>query len=372
MNNVVKTQNPYLRLNIFRDKLNDAIADYFMSSGYKCTFEEELEQKGGDRYRLHYTVDDTEGFLDFRFNQDGTTSIDLSAGGKTEFKEKLADSIKKSSICTEPAIVGFDKSHFVFNDINIQDFEAILTIILKDQKLENPKPVEMDIGKRWVIKGNFGEVLTVTFFYKNRKVMLQGRPLKLFMEFYTYLMTLFDPEQIPKIFESNKIIIETQMKKDDIKEELQLYLPHSIDHIHKKLKKMLYQALYNLKITGDMFECSHLAFPALKALEGHLKHIMYNRNIPLTDGRFKMFKKGENDKYTLYDPDHIAKFTLSQLKAINDAYHFYNVNRHSLFHWDELDPGIPVIIDTTRMIERPEEAFGIIKNVFKIIDSYYA
>lgn len=368
---MVKTRNPFLKLNIYRDKLNDAIEDFFMSNGIQGTFNKELEEKDGGRYRFHYKIEESRGFLDFRFNKDGTTSIDLSAGGKTEFKENLAISIRDSAICTEPEVVGLDKSHFVFDQISVEEFEDLLTMILEDQKIENPNPTEIEIGKRWVLAGNFGEVLTVTYYYKSEKVVLQGRPLKLFMEFYTYLMTLFDPEQIPKIFESNKVVVERHVKKDDIREELKLYLPLSNDSIDEKLKKVLYQALYNLKIRDDMFEYTQLAFPALKALEGHLKHIMYQQEIPLNSGRFEMFKKGDNGKYQLHKQVDINKFTSTQLRAINDAYHYYYVNRHSLFHWDEVSDEIPVMVDTTRIIERPEESFGIIKNVFKIIDSYY-
>ncbi|MEM5686731.1 hypothetical protein AAHB49_08345 [Bacillus cereus] len=49
-----------------------------------------------------------------------------------------------------------------------------------------------------------------------------------------------------------------------------------------------------------MFEYGFLTFPALKALEGHLKYVMKENSIPLIEKRFSMFTKEGSSKYILH------------------------------------------------------------------------
>lgn len=368
---MTKTENPYLGLNIYRDRLFDAIADFFITKGSSCTYSNEFEEKNGGRHRLHFTENNVSIFLDFRFNQNGTTSIDLSSGLTLPIKNELADHIKNSSICCEPSVVGLDKSFFVFNNMILTDFEVLLDVILDEQNAAVTSIIDSSTGKRWSIKGDFGQTLTITYYYSSRKVILQGKPLKIFMEFYTHLMSLFEPSEIPKILETNKVI-DTNINKDDILNELPTMLPNSYNIINPKIRRILCQALFNIRHYSQInFDYSQLAFPALKGLEGHLKHVMFEKGIPLVDRRFNMFRKLPSGEYYLPNQSHSEKFSENELKAITTAYKYYKLNRHSVFHWDDLDLDMGVAVDTTRMLDNPGEVISIITSTFEIVDSYY-
>lgn len=365
---MVTVTNPYLRLNLLRDKLDDAIEDFFCSREEECTYGK-VEQCNGDRYRLEYTVNGSNEKLDFRFNRDETTTLDLSPGGKTPFKEELANSLKNSPMCTNEKIKGFEKPYFVVTGIKSDDVEAVLDLISGNDNVSLDNSYNVTGGKRWVISNKEGQKVTVTHYFKTEKSLIQGKPLKLFNEVYTTLMILLDIEEMPKVMEENLAFkTSSDISKGEIEESLDHYIPDAKPHLNIKLQKMLCQSIFNLRVDMEMFEYSFLAFPALKALEGHLKYVMKENCIPLIDRKFSMFEKGSFGKYVLCE-DHKEGLSSQQISAINDAYNFHNRNRHSIFHWAEVDTLIP--LDRTRMIDNIAEARTIILSVFEIVNNYY-
>ena len=365
---MVTASSQYLRLNLLRDKLDEAIEDFFCTREEECTYES-IRQCNGDRYRLEYIVDGSSEKLDFRFNKDETTSLDLTPGGKTAFKEELANSISNSSICNYEAIKGFEKPYFVIEGIEVDDVETVLRIITSDDNVSLQNPVNITGGKRWIISNQEKQRVTVSYYVKTNKTLIQGKPLKLFNEVYTALILLLDINDMPKVMEENLAIkTESHLTKKDIEESLEHYIPDAKPHLNSKLQKMLCQSIFNLNINVEMFEYSFLTFPALKALEGHLKHIMKENSIPLIDKKFSMFEKVRFGKYELSDENKVG-LNNQQINAINDGYNFYNINRHSIFHWAEVDLEIPM--DSTRIIDNIAEARSIIINVFEIVNKYY-
>ncbi|MGN4616098.1 RNase LS family HEPN domain-containing protein [Bacillus cereus group sp. MYBK71-2] len=365
---MVTAVNPYLRLNLLRGKLDDAIEDFFVSRDEECTYGK-VEQCNGDRYRLRYTVNGSKEILDFRFNKDETTSLDLTSGGKSSFKEELAISLKSSPICTNEEIRGFKKPYFVVKGIRLEDVEASLSLIGDDANVSLAIPCDITGGKRWIISNEEGQRVTVSYFFKSEKSLIQGKPLKLFNEVYTTLMLLLEIEDMPRVMEEN-LAMETSsdISKEKIEGSLDQYIPDAKPHLNNKLQKMLCQSIFNLRVDMDMFEYGFLTFPALKALEGHLKYVMKENSIPLIEKRFSMFTKEGSSKYILHG-DYQAGLDAKKINAINDAYTFYNKNRNSIFHWAEVDTAIP--LDRTRLIDNIAEARSIILNVFEIVNNYY-
>lgn len=361
-------KNPFLRLNLHRDKLDDAIEDFFSFRKESCSHGK-VELCKLDRYRLEYIVDGSKQMLDFRFNNDGSTSLDLSPGGINDFKKELATSLLNSPICTYEKISTFENPYFVLKDLILSDVEATISVITDDENVLQESMSEINGGKRWVLINKEGEKVTVSYYFKASKTVVQGRPLKLFNEVYSTLMILLEIEEIPQVMEENlNFITVGKVSKDDIRASLDQYVPNAIDFLSNSLKKMLHQALFNLRINMDMFEYSLLTFPALKSLEGHLKYVMKENNIPLTERRFSMFERDETGLRYYLHSDYAIKLSANKLVAINEAYNYYHKNRHSIFHWADVER-IP--LDTTRQIDNLGEAHSIIRDTFKIIDKYY-
>lgn len=104
------------------------------------------------------------------------------------------------------------------------------------------------------------------------------------------------------------------------------------------------------------------AFPALRALEGHIKYL-----ITCVGGV-------ANRTFGCFQPDPVdtSKYVVSQHfsdtsknSSIEKCYNYYKVHRDTLFHFGD----ILGIADNTRLIENKEEADEFIKKCIDLIMS---
>ncbi|SDQ64278.1 type II toxin-antitoxin system RnlA family toxin (plasmid) [Carnobacterium viridans] len=359
----------YGKLNIVQDQIEVAIVAFFSEKTGEYSIEN-LNPITESRNRIEFTYLDELYKVDFHFNNDGTTTIDLSPGGPDPIKTELANYIKTSSICTIDKISNFDNPWFVFEDFNYDDFIAVISLIKEQDNVKESEYKKTDIAEIWSLKSTPGEKVNVSFFKKNKKAVIQGKPLTLFSDIYTSLISLMDIENVPAIMNQQTYVAEKVTKKS-IEAELENYLPNCSDKISSKVRILCYQSIFNLKIHDEMFDYGFLSFPSLKLLEGHLKYIMKDKSIQLKDGNFSMFIKDplERQKYILH-PEYDSYFTAKQKNAVNNAYTFYNIHRHSIFHWGNIDSPIKGR-DTTIVHDRPDTAHGIINNALDIVNSYY-
>lgn len=362
------TKPKYGKLNLFQEQIETTVVAFFSAKEeeYRC---EELKHVNGARNRIEFMYGGVNNKIDFHFNRDGSTTIDLTPGGPSAIKEELAEFIVKSPICQEKAISGFEKPWFVFENVEYEDFNVVLDLIKAIDGVSEESKKVISGGEQWVLNSKTGEKVTISYFAKNKKAMVQGKPLKLFTETYTYLMTLIDVGEIPKIM-NQQLNIAADITKESIKKELTTYLPDAANLLNDKIKRLSYQAIMNLKVTDEMFDYAFLAFPALRLLEGHLKYIMKEKAIKLEDGNFSMFTRTQTGiKRYILQPEFDSKFTSNQKEYVERAYNFYKNNRHSIFHWGDIDN--PLGQDRTRMVERLDEATGYITDVFAIVNNYY-
>jgi ribonuclease HI len=104
-------------------------------------------------------------------------------------------------------------------------------------------------------------------------------------------------------------------------------------------------------------------FPALKALEGHIKFLMKKANICFDSRQVgASFKPNNDEVFVLNETNIVDDINLKQ--NIEKCYNYYYKNRHTLFHFGDLIGNI----DNTRMIETKREADEIIDSIIKIIN----
>ena len=153
---------------------------------------------------------------------------------------------------------------------------------------------------------------------------MQGKPKQLFSTILSYVTELVEIEKIPQIYnDTYKINID----KDEISSKVQYYMPNAYDKLPAKMSKTLHQAVYNLKLDGNMFDGTYLAQPVIRAIDGHLKMILLNLEI-IPDWKYikangyDMFEK-VGAKYRLCS-ERYGKATTEQVKYIGNCYTFFN------------------------------------------------
>ena len=102
-------------------------------------------------------------------------------------------------------------------------------------------------------------------------------------------------------------------------------MPNAYDKLPEKMTKTLHQAVYNLKLDGDMFDGTYLAQPVIRAIDGHLKMLLLSFEI-IPDWKYikangyDMFEK-VGAKYRLCT-DRYGKATAEQAKYVGNCYTF--------------------------------------------------
>lgn len=355
--------NEFNSINIKREEIIPSINKFCSIFYDSYSVDEDFTHKGGTRHRLQIKVDTTEFFMDFHLKSDGTTTIEAFGGNAVNIKKELAKFIKEKCEFADSA----DNKWFVAKDIEKDDFDAIVEILEEsDFYQETIKKSESQDGFIFQCKGQYNEKLTINY-YTSKKVVVQGRPLFLFNEAITMITELIDQSEIPKAFND---CYDIDINKDDVITQYEILMPNSHDKHHPKLKKVLLQAVYNSNIKGDMFEYSFLTFPALRALEGHLKYIYKFNSIQLgrKDPIGTIFNRDGSRFYIKSDYTSIIRSN-DELKYIEEAYTYYHAQRHSLSHWGYLECASD--LDSTRVIENYGEAVTVINDTLKLIDKYF-
>ncbi len=282
----------------------------------------------------------------------------------------LADALAKSALGLgdAPSIVHQDNG-ITANNIKYNDLIAIIDILKEESK--NGLTVASDdvpYGKRFELSINdpSKQRLLITHYTDKDKIWITGKKEDLFNAFSSYIIELLEFEEVPVFLNT---VFDIKVDTDLVEIEYNKYLPNANRKLPEKMKNYLHQAVYNLQISGNMYNATFLVEPAIRPLEGFLKFVQKNKDIPIryindSHDSFFVFEK-KNNKYILKNKfvkkDHSKEF----LECLCECYTHYHNHRHTLNHWDDsTEP-----LDTTRVINTPAEAHTLIKDTLKAIDN---
>lgn len=286
------------------------------------------------------------------------------------FYNEEADRLAKKALTEGKGIPKIKRGDFWFTveGISEDDFKAIVELTVEEIGAE--KIVEEDrniaYGKSVSLtQTEKKDKVVINHYGKNNKLVMQGKPGQIFSIVVGYVTELVDVEEIPQIFNNTYNLT---IDKDEVCSEFQFYLPNSYNKLPPKISRTLHQAVYNLKLDGDMFDGTFLAQPVVRVLEAHLKMVLKENDIIsdykyIKDNGFDMFDK-IGAKYKL-KPDRYGSAKEEHIKYIGNIYTFYHNNRHPLSHWDN-----PTGMDTTKLLD-VHGAHDLIKRTLAIIDEYY-
>lgn len=281
----------------------------------------------------------------------------------------MADELAKAALIEGKGIPPIKKGDYWFTaeKISRSDVSAIIDL-MKDEFLPDMVISEGIVahGVSYALSLSKKDKISIHH-YDNGKLMVQGKPKSLFSSIITYVTELVDIDEIPKIFNNTYNL---NIDKENIKDEFRYYLPNGYDKLSPKMSKVLHQAVYNLNLSGDLFDGTFLAQPAMRVLEGHLKAIVITKQI-VPDNNYIKY-----NGFDVFEPNG-AKYQLKQncfgnatteeVNYLGRCYTFYHNNRHILEHWD--DPTAP--LDTTKTLTC-DLAHDLIKRTLAVIDDFYA
>lgn len=295
-------------------------------------------------------------------------------GHSGDIYNDLADSLAKSAL----GLKGSDKTikenenSITANHIQLADLKKIFDLLTKDfsDLLVEQKSIPYGTGFSLTVNKPNKQRVQVNHITSKDKICLQGRKEELFCKLTLYIVELLRVDEVPAFLNT---VHNLNVDKDQVETDFDKYLPRANGKLPSKINNYLHQAVYNLSISGDVFNATFLAEPAIRPLEAVLKIALKEHHIPIRKAgehydSFFVFRKSRDDIYTLkrefIQPEHSAQL----IEYLTKSYNYFHKNRHTIDHWD--DPTAP--IDTTRVISTVEEAHTLIKESLSIIDEYYS
>lgn len=197
--------------------------------------------------------------------------------------------------------------------------------------------------------------LTVTYFNTGaHKIMVQGQPSILFQIVVSLLNELED-------IKCETVLSNAYRKKIDtvkIDTAFNTAAPSFPCDYPQNNKKLIRQAIINLQYYIDSEDYAQYAFPALRALEGHIKYLIINAGGGM--GRsFDKFNKDTSGQYIYVGP----LSDVSKKSQIEKCYRYYKAQRDTVFHFGDLLGST----DTTRMVSTKAEADEIIEKCIELM-----
>lgn len=208
------------------------------------------------------------------------------------------------------------------------------------------------------------ETLTVTLYKKGkRKLLLQGKNSYLFQVFISTINELFDDSNIEQILESAYRI---NIKEDRISKSYDPILERLPENYPDGLKRLIKQSIINMHYYVESEDYSMYAYPALKALEGHVKYLLSCEG-EIVDRHFRKYFTMDNQSDGSIRYAFKREYSrLNGKTGILNCYTFYKVQRDTLFHFGDIID-INNSVDNTRWLENKKDADKLIKECIDLI-----
>lgn len=271
-----------------------------------------------------------------------------------------ADQLAKSALLDKKRVAVKGDNWFSIPYFNQEDFNTFVEIVEEsDGNISHTviSGTDKDIYK---FKLNSDSVTVTLFKTGQHKLLLQGKNNYLFQVITSLIVELYDDSKVEQILGTAYRINIKRDVVEDAYNEIKKGLPSNYPD---GLKRLIKQSIINMTHYIESEDYSMYAFPALRALEGHIKYLITEAGG--SAGRqfscFTMDRTKTPNRYVVTEnfPDR------SKNNSIENCYNYYKSQRDTGFHFGD----ILGAADNTRFIDTKEEADEIIKNCISLIST---
>lgn len=286
------------------------------------------------------------GLLDIAFEA-------VKGHSNNSYNDKV-DILAKSALHDRKYVAIEGDNWFCIPNFPKDDFVALLDLIKEVDCNIQLHPETFATKTIYRLKLN-SHKLTLTYFDSgDHKILVQGQTTILFQIVVSLLNELEDIKCERILSNAYRKTIDTKI----IDDAFNIAFPTFPVDYPANNKKLIRQSIINLQYYIESEDYAQYAFPALRALEGHIKYLISTAGGAL--GRsFSDFNKDASGAYiyvgTLVDT--------SKKPQIEKCYRFYKSHRDTIFHFGDLLGST----DTTRMVSSKEEADEIIKRCIDLM-----
>lgn len=274
------------------------------------------------------------------------------------YNEK-ADQLAKSALVDKKRLVVQGEHWFSIPYFSKKDFDAFAEII--EESNDNITYTIDDRADKAIYRFRLHSDYVIVSLFKTgkQKLLVQGKNTYLFQVITTTLVELDEDTKVEQILGN---AYRVNINKDII-DGIYIPIENGIPKAYPPgIKRLIKQAVINLTYYIESEDYSQYVFPALRALEGHIKYL-----IGLAGGKvgrhftcFGLDKTTTPNKYIVKE----SFSDNSKNQCIENCYNYYVSQRNTSFHFGDV---LNSALDNTRNISTKEEADEIIKKCIDLI-----
>ncbi|MGV3150559.1 ribonuclease H1 domain-containing protein [Rothia sp. 11273D007AR] len=242
------------------------------------------------------------------------------------------------------------------------DFKAFIELLIEEDERILQEYQEREDRKIYTLTLNNERSSVILYKTGKKRLLVQSRNHRLFSVITSIISQLesTDAKLVDNLLESAYHI---HIRSSEVDEEAQPFLDAIPSSHPDSLKKLVRQSVINMKYMVESDDYTHYVFPALRALEGHIKELLRNSGIEI-GSRFDCFNRDSpSDPYVLSRTTTTDRYK----QSIEICYNYYKNNRDSFFHFGDI---LSENNDDTRLISDREEARQVIEKTLKMIIIY--
>lgn len=268
-----------------------------------------------------------------------------------------ADELAKLALEDKTKVAIQGENWFVIPHISKDSFQSIIDLL--KEEYTNLSSIVNDYDSKSIYKLTLNnDCLTVTIFNSNmHKLLVQGKPSLLFQILISYISELENIDTVDKIMSN---AYRKTINTEHIDTTYNSLFPTFPADYPEGVKKLLRQAIINMNYFIESTDYSQYTFPALRALEGHIKYLIYKATGNPAKREFNLFNRSPQTQKYIFIASCVDTF---KKPLIEKCYNYYKSERDSLFHFGDIIGNT----DNTRIISDKNVADELINNCINLI-----
>lgn len=294
----------------------------------------------------------------YKHKYEGLLNIDfIKVKGHSNNKyNDLADRLAKDSLSKRGEVVR-GNSFATFSSVKKETWKDLVEKLKKSLEgaWQSRSETSYQIADHFCAAS--GDKVTLNYYPVSRKAGIQGAVTPFFQEVLSEILSNLGIEEtaLDRVYSD---VYRATVDSRDISARFQNQFKFPADY-PPVIKNLVRTALINLAVNYECPENSHFVFPALRAVEGHLKYLFSKNGVIVSEKGFGEYFAGKSEDGAF----RLKNTRLRHASEICEAYTFWHSQRHTLFHYGNLIGKI----DTTRELKTKAEANEIIQRALMIV-----
>jgi len=360
----------YQNLALRQDMLDEFLSQYLESKSNVKVRSDDVSQ-GKRVIKIGYAgVDDAT--INLFFKKNGVTTIQFKTGKNQPLGKTLADYLYETvdpseSVTVNLSLKGIDSENV---KILLEELSSILDSDAKQEFEITTHSTNKNSTQYHIVSKNFKDRVVITHHHTTNCLQVQGRPLFCYRNISYSLAILLDQQSLLSVISCTSNEDKLLVREEVAKIYIENVYKHSFPRLEPVYKDLLISS-YCVKLASpELPEYSMLLYADLRVLEGTIKEALIKHGKPTNSNNLDIgYYFDCTPSNSSLKSEHVSDFdTTDAISTLEDCYHLYRKQRHSLFHMSDMALASRTISTLGEVMNLSSDVASKIEELYKSCD----